>query len=308
MQKNIQLYSVSLAIFFTAVLFFSFGKNNKKTSNKTTNSGGNPPIAQIVEPIPMRDNYSFAGEPLPLDNFDVKERLERELTVNTYWHSSTVLNIKRTGRYFPVFDQIFAEEGIPDDCKYIALAESNLQNVKSSAGASGLWQFMKASGQEYGLEVNNEVDERYHLEKSTYAACEHLKKLKNKFGSWTMAAAAYNEGGTRLRKETESQRSDKYYDLNLNQETSRYIFRIIAMKELINAPLQFGYQIDKEDYYQPLEDYSIVTVDKGIPNLGDFAKKYGTTYRMLKVYNPWLRSDKLTNRQHKTYYIKIPKG
>lgn len=307
MQQKVRIYTISIAIFLTAVLFFSFSKDGEVHDKKGIASGQNPPIAQIVEPIPMGNNYSFAGEKLPIDNFDVEERLERELTVNTYWHSSMVLNLKRTGRYFPMFDQILAEEGIPDDCKYIALAESNLMNVKSPAGASGLWQFMKGVAQEYGLEVNKEVDERYHPEKATRAACEHLKKLKNKFGSWTMAAAAYNVGGTKLTKEAEMQRSNNYYDLNLNAETSRYIFRIVAIKELVNHPLQFGYQIDKEDYYQPLDDFSIVTVKKSIENLGDFAKKYGTSYRMLKVYNPWLRSSKLTNKTHKTYYIKVPK-
>lgn len=307
MQNKVRIYTVFLAVFLTAVLFFSFSKDSEVNTKKGVFSGQNPPIAQIVESIPMGNDYTFAGESLPLNNFDVKERLERELTVNTYWHSSTVLNLKRTGRYFKMFDQIFAEEGIPDDCKYIALAESNLMNVKSPAGASGLWQFMKGSAQEYGLEVNKEVDERYHPEKATRAACKHLKKLKNKFGSWTMAAAAYNVGATKLKREAETQRSDNYYDLNLNQETSRYIFRIVAIKELVTHPLQFGYQIDKEDYYAPLDDFSVVTVEKSIENLGDFAKKYGTTYRMLKVYNPWLRSDKLTNKGHKTYYIKVPK-
>ncbi len=308
MQRKVQIYTISIAVFFTAILFFSFSKDSKVYKTKGLFPGQKPPIAQIVEPIPMGSDYTFADEQLPLDNFDVKERLERELTVNTYWHSSTVLNLKRAGRYFPMFEQIFAEEGVPDDCKYIAVAESNLMNVSSPAGARGLWQFMKGAAQEYGLEVNKEVDERYHLEKATRAACKYLKRLKNKFGSWTMAAAAYNVGATKLKREAEIQRSNNYYDLNLNEETGRYIFRIVAIKELVNHPLQFGYQIDKEDYYAPLDDFSIVTVEKSIENLGDFAKKYGISYRMLKVYNPWLRSDKLTNKKHKTYYIKIPKG
>ncbi len=307
MQKNIQIYTITLAVFFTAILFYSFSKDSKLPAKSRYSVSAVPPIAQVVESIPMRDNYDFAGEQLPLDNFDVRERLERELTVNTYWHSSTVLNLKRTARFFPTIEKILKEEGVPDDFKYLAVAESNLENVTSPAGAAGLWQFLKGAGKEYGLEINKEVDERYHLEKATHAAAKYLKKLKARFGNWTMAAAAYNAGASRISNAVDNQKTGNYYDLNLNIETGRYIFRIVALKEVITQPLQFGYQIDKEDYYPPLDDFAIVTVNKEIKNLGDFAKKYGMTYRMLKVYNPWLRTDKLTNKQHKTYYIKVKK-
>jgi len=236
-----------------------------------------------------------------------KERLDRELLRDAYWHSSTVLSIKRARRYFPTIERILAEEGVPDDMKYLAVAESNLSNAVSPSGAKGVWQFMKGTGKEYGMEVNSEIDERYHFEKATYAACTYLKKLKKKFGSWTMAAAAYNVGGNKLNKESTKQRSKSYYDLNLNQETARYVFRILAIKEIMSNPEAFGFYIDEEDKYPPLDSFYEMEVTGPVANWGDYAQQYKTSYRLLKVYNPWLVSSSLTNKAKKKYIVKLPK-
>lgn len=270
-------------------------------------SGQKKGMPQVVEDMKLKKSYAFAGESLPMNNFDVYERLEREMLVNTYWHSSTLLNIKASGRYFPVIERILQEEGVPDDFKYIAVAESNLRNAKSPAGACGIWQFMKGNAEHYKMEVRREVDERYHVEKATRAACNLMKDLKKRFGTWTMAAAAYNFGETRLAKEIKMQRAKSYFDLNLNEETSRYLFRIVALKALIEDPQTFGYYLEKQDYYKPLDNFKVIEIDKSIDNLGDFAIEHGTNYRILKVYNPWLRTASLPNPSGKLYKIKVPK-
>lgn len=264
-------------------------------------------LPQIVKGIDLDKTYTFAGERVPVtNNFDVRERLDRELMVNSYWHSSTSLNIKLAYRYFPVISPILKEYGVPDDFKYLAVAESNLRHATSPAGAKGIWQFMPASARYYGLEMNREVDERYHVEKLTHAACKYLLHLKERFGSWTNAAAAYNMGETRMARELEQQRTDNYYDMNLNPETSRYVFRIVAIKEILGDPQRFGFYLDEDDGYPPLENYRTVEVTETIANLGEFAESQGTTYRMLKVYNPWLISHRLTVSSGNAYLIKIP--
>ncbi|MCB0655000.1 MAG: lytic transglycosylase domain-containing protein [Saprospiraceae bacterium] len=303
-------FAVFLVAGFVVMLFISytFEEDVAPTVVKDASiaDGENELLPQVIKSVPLDKGYAFAGESVPVDNFDVYERLDREMLVNSYWHSSTVLNIKAANRYFPVIEPILAEEGIPDDFKYLAVIESNLRNETSPAGARGLWQFLKSIGSYYGLEINDEVDERLNVEKSTLAACKYLKDSKRKFGSWTLAAAAYNMGDTRLRKELDQQKADNYYDLNLNDETSRYVFRILAVKEILQDPQAFGFIIDPQHLYEPLDKYQVVEVDKGITDLGDFAQEHGITYRMLKVYNPWLRTGKLTNKTGKTYQIKIP--
>ena len=298
--KKIMMFLNSLVIAGACMFFLSSFSNEKVESN--------PSLPQIIKAIDIDDHFHFAGEKVPVDNFDVAERLDRELTVNAYWQSSTMLNIKAASRYFPVIESILRENGIPDDFKYLAVAESALRNAKSSAGARGFWQFLKPAAREMGLEVNTDIDERYNLELSTRAACKYLKKNFNRFGNWTMAAAAYNAGPTRISKEKEKQKESSYYNLNLNEETSRYIFRIIALKEIMSNPEAFGFYPEPKDLYQPLTNYTIMQVDYQIDNLADFAHKYGITYRMLKVYNPWLRTDRLPNKSKKLYYIKIPKN
>ncbi len=305
MSKAIQVYTAILAAILTIAIFTSYAnRDEEKTEATVTTDEKNLP--QVIEAIDLDRPFSFAGETVPMENFDVRERLDRELIVNTYRHSSTILSIKRAYKYFPVIEPILAKNGIPDDFKYLAVAESNLENATSPAGAKGFWQFMKASGDHYGLEINSEVDERYHLEKATEAACQYLIDAKKRFGSWTAAAASYNIGGTRFAREIERQRADTYYDLNLNEETSRYVFRLIALKEIISYPQDFGFYLKDDDKYPPLNNYRIVEVDTSIANLGDFADQYGISYRILKVYNPWLISYKLTNSSRKTYEFKIP--
>lgn len=264
-------------------------------------------VPQIVKGMDLDQNFEFCGEALPMDNFDVRERLDRELTVNTYWHSSTILSIKSTMRFFPVMERILEEEGVPTDLKYIAVAESALRNAVSPAGARGIWQFMKGTGNEYGLEINSEVDERYHLEKSTRAAAKYLRSLRERFGSWANAAAAYNMGGGNMNKRLREQEAANYFELNLNEETSRYYFRLVAIKNILENPRAFGFYLDKEDYYQPLDNYTTEEVSEAVESWGAFAKERGTTYRLLKVYNPWLIDSKLTNRAGKTYEIRIPR-
>lgn len=307
-KKPVYVYSSLMAAFFTVALFTSYSSQKVEGDSipaaPTLREGG---LGQIVQSNDLNRAFDFAGEALPMDNFDVKERLDRELAVNSYWHSSTIQNLKLSARYFPVFERIFAEYGIPDDFKYLAVAESSLRHPTSPAGAKGMWQFMKGTAADYNLEINSEVDERMNVEKATEAACKYLKGKFEKYGNWTLAAASYNAGERRITSEMESQRASNYYDLNLNAETGRYVFRLVAIKEIMKEPSKYGFYLNNEDYYAPLDDYSVISINESIPNLGDFALKYGTTYRMLKVYNPWLTSEKLTNTSGKIYKIKIPR-
>lgn len=304
MTSLLKYYLATLGAFVTVAIFASY---KTPPINPTDPE---PPAYNRTVYIPhvkSTDDIWFAGERIPVENFDVRERLERELIVNTYYHTSTILNLKKMTRYFPIMEPILKEHGVPDDFKYLAVAESNLSNASSPVGAKGFWQFMKGTAGDYGMEVNSEVDERYHLEKATHAACKYLKKYKERLGSWANTAAAYNMGASGFKNEMTRQKFDNYFDLNLNQETGRYFFRIIAIREVLENPEKFGFNVPAEKKYAPLDDFAVATVDGPIPNLGDFAKKYGTTYRLLKVYNPWLRSYKLTNSRKKTYDIKIPK-
>jgi len=303
------MYTLVMAAFFTLAVFSSYQRDNTSEQPKVASSEmvtAND-ITQSIKAVDLDRPFDFAGESLPMDNFDARERLDRELMRNTYWHSNTALNLKKAARYFPIIEPILAEHGVPDDLKYLAVAESDLRMATSPAGAKGIWQFMRGTGKEYGLEVRKEVDERYHVEKSTHAACKMLQSYKERFGSWTLAAAGYNMGASGLKKEMDTQRGQSFYDLNLNQETMRYIFRIVAIKDIMQEPERYGFQIDQIEKYPPLEEYNNLTVSESINNLGDFAQKYGTTYRMLKVYNPWLTSSKLTNTSGKSYDIRIPK-
>ena len=264
-------------------------------------------LPQQIKSVHIDQSYSFAGEQLDMSNHDLRERLERELIVNAYYHSSTLLILKKARRFFPVIEPILAENGLPDDLKYLAVAESALANVTSPAGAKGFWQFMKPTAEQYGLEVNREVDERYHLEKATRAACDFLEEYYQRFGSWQLAAAGYNMGGTRLAKELELQRARRFDQLNLNPETARYLFRVLALKTIMEEPSAFGFDLEQKDFYAPLDDYLEVSVDTAVANWGDFARKYGSNYRALKIYNPWLITSKLTNRNGKTYQVRIPR-
>ncbi len=302
MRRAFHLYTLALA----AILTIAFFSSNFYAGETEEVTAGDDKLPQVIRAIDLDRPFSFAGERVPMENFDVRERLDRELIVNSYRHSSTILNIKNAHKYFPIIEPILMAEGIPDDFKFLAMAESDLRNATSPAGAKGFWQFMEPVAEHYGLEVNREVDERYHIEKATYAACAYLKDVKERFGSWTMAAAAYNMGGTRLAKELRAQGTSSYYDMNLNEETSRYVFRLLALKEIVSHPDRYGFQIEDDAKYTPMTDFQILTVDTTIHDLGAFARDHGITYRMLKVYNPWMIESHLPNSSRKRYQIKIP--
>jgi hypothetical protein len=284
------------------VMVFSFSKPAPKLCSPEICEPKSPFVVTGVE-IP--DSIDFAGERVPVENFDVKESLERELLINSYWHSQTLLLLKKSTRYFGAIEPILKKYNLPDDFKFLVLAESGLSNVSSPAGAVGFWQFLPATAKEYGLEVNDEIDERYHMEKSTVAACKMLLSSFNVYKSWTMAAASYNTGRQGLNKQIKRQYTDNYYDILLNDETARYIFRIVALKMILNDPKKYGFDISKKDYYQPIP-YSELTVNKPITDLAKFAFEKGTNYKILKMLNPWFRSNVLTNKTGKSYVIKIP--
>lgn len=259
-----------------------------------------------VYAIPIPERMDFAGEPVPLNDPDIRERLDRELLVNTYWQSNGLLIFKRAHKYFPVIEPLLKEYGLPDDFKYLAVAESGLENNRSPAGAAGFWHFLKGTGREYGLEINDYVDERYNLEMATKVAAEYLKASKKKFGSWTLAAAAYNAGNGGVQKQIDRQKaSNDYYDLLLNDETSRYIFRILAFKEILSNPKQYGFNFREQDLYQNIPTYK-VKVDTAVTDFAVFAKKFDINYKILKIHNPWLRETYLKNSSGKEYFIEIP--
>ncbi len=248
----------------------------------------------------------FANETMPLDDMDVRERFDRELLVNANWHSNTFLMIKRAHRVFPIMEPILKKHGVPDDFKYLAVIESGLVNAVSPAGARGIWQFMPTTAKEFGLEVSATVDERYDLVKSTEAACKYLLQAKNKFGDWTLAAASYNAGIQGISNKLESQKVSSYYDLYLTEETSRYLFRIIAMKQIMQNPEKYNFVVADEEKYYNLPTQKI-EVSESIANLAEFAQQQGTNYKQLKLLNPWLRDTKLINTNKKTYQLEIPK-
>lgn len=251
------------------------------------------------------DRIDFAGELAPLNISDVRERLDKELLINANLDATTRLIIKRANRVFPVMEPILKKYGVPDDFKYLAVIESGLVNVVSPAGARGYWQFMPDTGKERGLEINDIVDERYHLEKSTEAACKYLLDAKAKFGSWTLAAASYNGGFGGVNKQITFQGVNNYYDLLLTEETSRYVFRILALKEIMQNPALYNFDLMKEELY-PVIPVKTVEVTSSIPDLAIFAKEQGINYKVLKIHNPWLRDRKLTVTPGKTYIMEIP--
>ncbi|HET8837381.1 MAG TPA: lytic transglycosylase domain-containing protein [Flavobacteriaceae bacterium] len=258
-----------------------------------------------VYALPVPEKMDFAGEPVPLSNPDIYERMDRELLVNTYWQSNGLLLLKRAHKYFPIIEPILRKNGIPDDFKYLATAESGLEQIVSPAGATGFWQIMESTGKELGLEINDNIDERYHIEKSTEAACAYLKKAKEKFGTWTLAAASYNAGMNGISFQQERQETTNYYDLLLGSETSRYVFRILALKEIFSNPRAYGFNFEERDLYS-LVPTKNVKVDSIVTSFPKFARHFGINYKILKIHNPWLREDHLDNKRGKTYEIKIP--
>ena len=280
------------------VMALSSLKSDNKVVGKTDET--------FFRAVKIPEKATFAGEEIPLNRFDVKEALDRELLVNAYFHSQTIRYIKLAPRYFPLIEPILKEKGIPDDCKYLALAESGLNpRAISPAGAVGFWQFLDVTAKEYGLEVNKEVDERYNVEKSTYAFCAFLRESYNKYKSWTLAAASYNGGITRVQKQIDRQKMHNYYDLLFVDETQRYVFRITALKLILENPEQYNFVVGENEKYQVIKTREL-EIKGSINNFADFAIENGINYKLLKDFNPWLRDDKLTNATGKKYKVKIP--
>ena len=260
--------------------------------------------SQWAYPVVVQGEVYFAGERVPLEDPDVKERLEHELTINYYWHSNTLLSMKMANRYFGEVEAVLKKNDVPSDFKYLALIESGFKLESSPAGAVGSWQLLKGTAKEHGLVVNDEVDERYNNEKSTEAACAYLKAAKEKLGNWTLAAASYNLGLPGMLQRVKDQNTSNYYDMYFNPETSRYIFRMIAMKIIFSNPKEAGYIIQPEELYQPYK-YKIAEIDSSIGSISDFASQFGLKYKHIKMLNPWLRNASLVNKEHKKYEVKI---
>ncbi len=295
-----------------AVIAFVFGLSFVLISGFMSNEGNNlkngfiePNTPCNVYSLAVPEQLNFAGEPVPLEDPEINMRLDREFLVNTYWQSNAILLIKRAHKYFPIIEPILEQHGVPDDFKYLALAESGLTQVVSPAGATGFWQLMKPTAQDYGLEVNKNVDERYHIEKSTHVACKYLLNAKERFGSWTLAAAAYNAGNAGISRQLERQKVSDYYDLLLVEETSRYVFRILALKSIIGNYEDHGFLVDDSHFYPEISVRKI-QIDTSIADLADFAKEMKISYKTLKIHNPWLREVNLVNHSRKKYEIEIP--
>lgn len=261
-------------------------------------------VAQIAH-VDYPTQMNFAQEEVPTFMADVEERLDREMVTNINYHTNTTLVIKRANKVFPIIEPILAKNGIPDDFKYLAVIESSLVNAVSPAGARGVWQFMPTTAKEKGMEVNDFVDERYDLEKSTEAACSYLKEAYLKFGNWTLAAASYNGGMAGVQRQLESQKVNSYYDVLLTEETARYVYRILALKEIMKNPQKYGFEIPAHALYSEIPVKKI-EVDSTVTDLADFALSQGINYKILKIHNPWLRDKSLPNKSKKRYEIAIP--
>lgn len=263
------------------------------------------PKGYKVFSIELPKHPILAGERVPIEYYDVKEALDREFHSNTYWQSNTILMMKRAHRFFPIIEPILKKHNVPDDFKYLMVIESGMMNVRSHAGAAGFWQFMKLTGKEYKLEINREVDERYHLEKATVAACKYLKEAHRKFKNWTLVAASYNRGRGGMRKALRHQQATDYWELFLNRETARYVSRIVALKYMMQKPESYGFYIKDADKYAPLPSYE-VEVKKSVLDWAQWCKKKNVSYKLFRSMNPWVRDKKLTIKK-KVYKVKLLK-
>lgn len=300
--KKLSIIAIVLSTLTLSVQIFIFATGKTNDDEIYTQALKND--YRIYSPV-LPDTIKFAGELVPLDVYYVREALDREILSNMYWHTNTILNMKRAYRHFPVIEPILKKHGVPSDLKYLAVIESGLLNVTSPAKAQGYWQFIKATGKKYGLEITDEVDMRNSLEASTEAACKFLKALYAQFGSWTLAAAAYNCGENGLQRQINLQSVNNYYDLRLNSETARYVYRIVAVKLIMQDPQSYGFNLRYRDMY-PQIPYRTVELKGQNVDLYDFAKDNGTTYKMLREMNPWLITNKLVNKENKTYIVKLP--
>ena len=305
MAKRIFIFLLISIVCLSAAGLFYFFTQDDGVSDKLYREAFRRNYKIFALKVP--EAIDFAGEAAPLNTFYVNEALDRELLVNTYWHNKTVLLFKRAHRWFPVIEPILEEHGIPDDFKYLAVIESGLSNAVSPSGAAGFWQFLKGTAKDYKLEVDKDVDERYHLEKSTAAACRYFRDSYQRFGNWTLVAAAYNGGNRRIRESLEEQQSNSYYDLLLSEETSRYVFRILALKSIFEQPTHYGFFMREKDFYPPIPAKT-VSVKSDIKDLVEFAKQHDISYKVLKMFNPWLRSTSLKVGKGKAYLITIPEN
>ena len=300
--RKLLISIIGLVLLFAVIRFFSFFTTTDEADRiYTTNFLKDYNIYAISTP----EALEFCGEPVPLEDQNIRERFDREILSNTYFQSNTLLYLKRVNRWFPVIEPILKEYGIPEDFKYLPPIESNLMNVISPAGATGYWQLMKATAKQYGLEVNEQVDERYDMKIATVAACKYLKYAHATLGSWTLAGAAYNMGIDGIKRQLQKQKTDNYYDLYLNTETSRYIFRLLAIRDIVSHPDKYGYHFRKKDLYVNVPSHEL-KVDTTIANLATFAISQNINYRILKIHNPWLRRNNLPNKSRKKYTIIIP--
>ena len=303
--KKISIIAIVLASIAIAGQIFAFAthKDDSRANNELYRKAISADY-RIYAPM-LPDSMTFCGETVPLDVYYVREGLDREIIVNTFGHTSTMLYFKRANRYFPIIEPILKKEGVPDDIKYLCVIESGLTNATSPAKAQGFWQFMKTTGQNYGLEVNDEIDMRNNLEAATVAACRFLKDLRSHLGSWTAAAAAYNCGEGGLNKNLTKQQVGSYYDARLNAETTRYVYRILAVKHIMQHPQDYGFYIRSCDLYPALPTREATLTGQNV-DLYSFARQNGTTYKMLRELNPWITTDKLTNKANRTYTVKLP--
>jgi len=289
--------NIILTIFAAAALGLAPSAAAQQTSSTLFSNVFSPDIPSSV---------TLCGKTIDLDRTDLYERFDRELSSVTYTHGTTMLIIKRANRYFPEMAPILKANGVPEDLLYLACVESSLNpRAYSPAKAAGFWQFIASAAKEYGLEVNDEVDERYDIEKATAAAARYLKKSYERFGDWPSAMAAYNGGNARISRELASQREDSSLDLYLVEETTRYPFRVMAMKTIMENPAAYGFKLRADQLYQPRK-YRIVKVSGAVESWPDWARSQGINYRILREENPWIRSKKLTNKTGKTYKVRIP--
>jgi membrane-bound lytic murein transglycosylase D len=294
----------TLILLILGILIIAFLTQSSVVIDKPAEDNFKNTIRTFPAPHPV--SIEFAGEKAPLQMFDVRERLDRELNINTYFQSQTLFYLKRSSRWFPIIEPILKRNGVPDDFKYLSVAESGLMNSISNMQAVGFWQFIEGTGKQYNMVINEEVDERYSVEKSTEAACRFFLASKAQFGSWTMAAAAFNMGSSALQSQVDRQKETNFYDLLLNDETFRYVFRILAVKEVMEHPSAYGFNLGKKDFYAPLE-YTTATISQSVADLAVWAKEHNTNYKNLKLLNPWLRQNQITVDPGKKYEVKILK-
>lgn len=294
-----------LAGIIITLLFLVIQGSDVSIEHQPAGETSEPAFQQVLSP-PIPEKVIFCGEELLLNRYNVLEAFERELITNCYLHGSTLQTIKRAHRYFSVIEPILKKNNIPDDMKYLAVAESGLRNAVSPSKAEGVWQFLKETGKEYGLEVAGDVDERYHLEKATQAACDYLNKSYASYQDWALVAAAYNAGNARIKTFIENQKTDDYFDMLMSQETMRYVYRIVALKYILENPTVYGFYVRNEEIY-PEIPVKTVKIDTTINSLTDFAHHFDISYLLLKEFNPWLRNISLSNKTGKEYEIAIPR-